>query len=106
MTNIFLGNVNLVKVNIKEILQLLLTNKAQRRKKKEEKKSSTGKQNKKKETTTTEYCSKVFPIAYKMNITYESLIFNLATFRRIMYLCELHISIHGETVQTGAHDTE
>lgn len=41
-----------------------------------------------------------------MNITYESLIFNLATFRRIMYLCELHISIHGETVQTGAHDTE
>lgn len=74
-------------------------------KKEEKKKSSTGKQ-KKNETTTTEHCSKVFPIAYKMNITYESLIFNLATFRHIMYLCELHISIHGETVQTGAHDTE
>lgn len=74
--------------------------------KKRRKKKAAQENNKKKETTTTEYCSKVFPIAYKMNITYESLIFNLATFRRIMYLCELHISIHGETVQTGAHDTE
>lgn len=48
----------------------------------------------------------VFPIAYKINIAYESLIFILVIFRCIIYLNELHISIHWETVQTGAHDTE